>query len=367
MLGMARGVAKWVADQQTVNIPQTWINELAVTFPRPEWLIVAPGVWLTRGPRRAGGPGARDTVFGRRVFAIGSNEAAARACGIPVDRMKIWIYGLAGLLFGLSGVMQMSRLRQGDPTVAIGTELDVIAAVVIGGGSAERRRGHDPRLDDRRQHHGRAAERQPADGLAELHPGNHHRRDHRGRCGGGSGPEPEAASLTHSHDPTDRQRLTADLSETMRLLLLGYGRMGKLVEALAPEYGCEVAGVLDETSNQRGEGLLPGRWPGVDVAIDFSIAGAVEDNVRALAAAGINVVIGTTGWQDASARVREVVERSGIGAVAAPNFSTGAILFGEIVESSSAACWDLTRNTARTCTRCITPPNAMRLRARRSR
>ena len=77
----------------------------------------------------------RRTVFGRRVFAIGSNEAAARACGIPVDRLKVWIYGLAGLLFGLSGVMQMSRLRQGDPTVAIGTELDVIAAVVIGGGS----------------------------------------------------------------------------------------------------------------------------------------------------------------------------------------------------------------------------------------
>jgi ribose transport system permease protein len=75
------------------------------------------------------------TVFGRRVFAIGSNEAAARACGVATDRIKIAIYGLAGLFFGLSGVMQMSRLRQGDPTVAIGTELDVIAAVVIGGGS----------------------------------------------------------------------------------------------------------------------------------------------------------------------------------------------------------------------------------------
>ena len=74
-------------------------------------------------------------MIGRRAFAIGSNESAARACGIPVDRMKVWIYGIAGLLFGLSGVMQMSRLRQGDPTVAIGTELDVIAAVVIGGGS----------------------------------------------------------------------------------------------------------------------------------------------------------------------------------------------------------------------------------------
>ena len=121
----------------------------------------------------------------------------------------------------------------------------------------------------------------------------------------------------------------------MRLLLLGHGRMGRLVEALAPEYGCDVAGVLDGASNDRGEGLLPGRWPHVDVAIDFSIGAAVEDNVRALAASGINVVIGTTGWQQASARVREVVERSGIGAVAAPNFSSGAILFGEIVNAAA--------------------------------
>ena len=134
-LGMARGVAKWIAGQQTVNVPPTWVNELAVTFPQPEWLIVAPGVWLSVALAVLASLVLRYTVFGRRVFAIGSNEAAARACGIAVDRLKIWIYGLAGLLFGLSGVMQMSRLRQGDPTVAIGTELDVIAAVVIGGGS----------------------------------------------------------------------------------------------------------------------------------------------------------------------------------------------------------------------------------------
>jgi ribose transport system permease protein len=134
-LGMARGVAKWIADQQTVNVPETWVNGLAVTFPRPEWLLVAPGVWLTAALAVAAAFALRRTVFGRRVFALGSNESAARACGIPVDRMKVYIYSLAGLLFGLSGVMQMSRLRQGDPTVAVGTELDVIAAVVIGGGS----------------------------------------------------------------------------------------------------------------------------------------------------------------------------------------------------------------------------------------
>jgi ribose transport system permease protein len=135
MLGVARGTAKWLAGQQTVNVPETWVNELLVTFPRPAWLLVAPGVWVTLLLAIIAALVLRNTVFGRRVFALGSNEQAARACGISVDQLKILIYGLAGLLFGLAGVMQMSRLRQGDPTVAAGSELDVIAAVVIGGGS----------------------------------------------------------------------------------------------------------------------------------------------------------------------------------------------------------------------------------------
>jgi len=127
----------------------------------------------------------------------------------------------------------------------------------------------------------------------------------------------------------------AGRSTKMRLLLLGHGRMGTLVEALAPEYGCEVCGVLDDVSNEGGAGLAPGRWPDVQVAIDFSIASAVEDNVRALAASKINVVIGTTGWDDTRPRIRDIVERSGIGVVAAPNFSTGAILFGEIAKAAA--------------------------------
>ncbi len=137
MLGIARGVAKWLAHEQTVNVPPTWLNDLLVTFPRPSWILLPAGVWITLALAGVTATVLRRTVFGRRVFALGSNELAARACGIDTDRLKVVIYGSAGALFGLAGVMQLSRLRQGDPTVAIGTELDVIAAVVIGGGSLQ--------------------------------------------------------------------------------------------------------------------------------------------------------------------------------------------------------------------------------------
>jgi ribose transport system permease protein len=135
MLGIARGLAKWAAHEQTVNAPSTWVNNLLVTFPNPSWLVLPIGVWLAVVLAVLVAIVLARTVFGRRIFALGSNEAAARACGIDTSRLKVATYASAGLLFGLAGVMQMSRLRQGDPTVANGAELDIIAAVVIGGGS----------------------------------------------------------------------------------------------------------------------------------------------------------------------------------------------------------------------------------------
>jgi len=77
----------------------------------------------------------RYTRLGRHIFAIGSNEQTARLCGVAVERVKLIVFMLGGLCAGLAGLMQFSRLTVGDPTVAVGLELDVIAAVVIGGGS----------------------------------------------------------------------------------------------------------------------------------------------------------------------------------------------------------------------------------------
>ena len=135
MMGVARGLAKWISGEQTVNPPGSLLDNLAVAFPHPWWFLVAPGVWIALLLAVFFALLLRRTIFGRHIFALGSNEAAARACGIHVTRMKLMVYSLGGLLFGLAGVMQMSRLRQGDPTVAVGAELDIIAAVVIGGGS----------------------------------------------------------------------------------------------------------------------------------------------------------------------------------------------------------------------------------------
>jgi len=135
MLGIARGVAKWIAGNQKIDAPLTWINEIMAKSPRPSWMLMAPGVWIMIFFAVAMAVILRYAVFGRHIFAIGSNEATARLCGIRISRTKILVYMIAGLFCGLSGVMEFSRLTVGDPTVAVGLELDVIAAVVIGGGS----------------------------------------------------------------------------------------------------------------------------------------------------------------------------------------------------------------------------------------
>ena len=133
-LGVARGSAKWLADNQTVNYESSPINSW-MTTPNPFGYALPDGVWVALGLAVLTSLLLKHTVFGRHVFAIGSNEQTARLCGIPTTRLKIMIYALAGCFFGVAGLFQLSRLRQGDPTVAVGLELDIIAAVIIGGAS----------------------------------------------------------------------------------------------------------------------------------------------------------------------------------------------------------------------------------------
>jgi ribose transport system permease protein len=145
MMGVGRGAAKWLSGSQTVSVPARDVGAgKAAEIPLsnimdlgdPTAFFPIPiGVWITVGLAVLMVVVMRRTVFGRYIFAIGANEAAARLSGIRVRLQKVMIYTLAGLFFGVSGLMQLSRLTQGDPTVAIGLELDIIAAVVIGGAS----------------------------------------------------------------------------------------------------------------------------------------------------------------------------------------------------------------------------------------
>jgi len=135
MMGVARGSAKWLANNQAVNYPESPINGIMALEEADKLFPLPWGVWIAIGLALAMSVMMRQTVFGRYIFAIGSNETAARLSGIRVRLHKAFIYSLAGLFFGLGGLMQLSRLTQGDPSVAVGLELDVIAAVVIGGAS----------------------------------------------------------------------------------------------------------------------------------------------------------------------------------------------------------------------------------------
>ncbi len=124
-----RGGAKGLAEEQKIDCDTKGLERLLSAD------ISAPGIWIALALAIAVALLLGYTRFGRHVFAVGSNEAAARLCGIDPGRVKILVYTLSSFLFGVAGLMELSTLTVGDPTDSIGLELDVIAAVVIGGGS----------------------------------------------------------------------------------------------------------------------------------------------------------------------------------------------------------------------------------------
>lgn len=131
-MSVLRGVAKGLAGEQKIDADPKGLEALMTAG---AGALPPSGVWLTLGLAIAGAVLLHHTVFGRHVVAIGSNTQTARLCGVPVERVIIGVYALAGALTGIAGVLEFSTLTVGDPTDSIGLELEAIAAVVIGGGS----------------------------------------------------------------------------------------------------------------------------------------------------------------------------------------------------------------------------------------
>lgn len=138
-----RGAAEAVSSQKKISAEAPeWLSSLLDPPGASSWLPVASGViWVLALALLLAGV-LRYTIFGRRIYAIGSNEAAARLCGVPITSTKIAVYALMGCFAALAGVLEFNNLSaQGNPSSAVGYELDVIAAVVLGGGSLAGGRG----------------------------------------------------------------------------------------------------------------------------------------------------------------------------------------------------------------------------------
>jgi 4-hydroxy-tetrahydrodipicolinate reductase len=121
----------------------------------------------------------------------------------------------------------------------------------------------------------------------------------------------------------------------MNIAIVGYGKMGRMIERLATERGIAVAAKLDEFNNANFEGINAANFANVDVAIDFSVPSTVVGNIERIAALGVNLVVGTTGWQQHTPHVKSVVEKHGIGLVWSPNYSVGVNAFFRIVEAAA--------------------------------
>lgn len=118
----------------------------------------------------------------------------------------------------------------------------------------------------------------------------------------------------------------------MKIALVGYGAMGKLIKTLAEEKGHEIAAIVDESDAGLSAGELADKLRGCDAAIDFSTASAVRRNVEGCVSAAVPLVEGTTGWNDQREEIERIV-RDGHGAmVFGANFSVGVNLFYRIAD-----------------------------------
>jgi 4-hydroxy-tetrahydrodipicolinate reductase len=121
----------------------------------------------------------------------------------------------------------------------------------------------------------------------------------------------------------------------MNLAIVGYGKMGHIIERLAPEYGFNIKLRLDIDNNANFEGLTEANFRGIDAAVEFSTPAAALENIERLAKLGVNVVVGTTGWFDEMDRARAAVDKAGSALVWSPNFSVGISVFSHLVAEAA--------------------------------
>jgi 4-hydroxy-tetrahydrodipicolinate reductase len=121
----------------------------------------------------------------------------------------------------------------------------------------------------------------------------------------------------------------------MRIAIVGYGKMGRLIEQLSATEGFEIALKLDEYNNENGAGMTAQNFAGIDVAIEFSTPHAVVANIRRLAELGVNMVVGTTGWLSDLDQVKAIVEQRQVGLVWSANFSIGINVFQRLVAEAA--------------------------------
>lgn len=134
-LGFFRGLSKWISAGSNIYAPTLGLDTfMRPDPPHPAWLV-APGAWLVVLLAAGAWVVLNRSVAGRQLAAMGDNPTAARYAAIPVARRRVQAYAACGALAGLAGALQFGRVTVGDPTISVGLELDVVAAVVIGGGS----------------------------------------------------------------------------------------------------------------------------------------------------------------------------------------------------------------------------------------
>jgi ribose transport system permease protein len=136
MLSVARGLAVWLAGRSRVGFSggrPEWVDALSQTS--SDTFVLDPGVWSVFLLAAVVFVALRATVFGRHCYAIGANESAARLCGLRVERHKVRVYVLGSLFAAWAGILSFAHGNGGDPNAGTGLELDVIAALVIGGAS----------------------------------------------------------------------------------------------------------------------------------------------------------------------------------------------------------------------------------------